>query len=295
MRIDRIIEETINKILQERRNIKLSRLLYHKSPISCRKSILKKGLIPSVGSSYKAHWDDRDDLTPYIFLYDHNLIKNGEYDSTYDDDVYAIDVSQLDKKHISNDMDKTMKGCFTYDIPIPPSAIKLIYKGSKKDSDETLMFKHRNIYESVDNTNNAIFKESVNEYGDITISAYDPNNENNLMGYSILVIHEDIYSLDSEISETDSYETASEVIRRLDYNKPIIELADVDVKREYRNMGVSKMLLEYVLNKYGNKYQFYLRVCPTSGVDEETLARSVMKYGFIEVDNTENGTFLIRK
>lgn len=66
------------------------------------------------------------------------------------------------------------------------------------------------------------------------------------MGYSILVIHKDIYSLESEISETDSYETAEDVISKLRFGKPIVELSDVDVKKEYRGFGVSKMLLEYL-------------------------------------------------
>ena len=252
-------------------------------------SILKKGLLPSVGDSYKAHWDDKEDLTPYIFLYDHNTINGGEYDSTYDDDIYAIDVSQLDKEHLFNDPDGSMNGCFAYDIPIPTSAIKLVYKGTEGDSDERLMAKHSHIYESING--GVKFEEYVDAYGDISVSAY---NNGQLMGYTILVMHKDIYSLDSEISDTDSYETAAEVIRKLDSSKPIVELADVDVKKEYRGMGISKMLLEYILNKYSG-YQFYLRVCPTDGVDETTLAKSFGKYGFITITDTENGTFMIKR
>ncbi len=119
-------------------------VLYHKSPSSCRKSILKNGLIPNVGDSYKAHWDYGDDLTPYVFLYDHNTIKNGEYDSTYDDDIYSIDTKQLDLKHLKKDPDSGMRGCFVYDSIIPASAIKLVYKGSKKDSGD--LSRHLDIY-----------------------------------------------------------------------------------------------------------------------------------------------------
>ena len=287
--LHRIIKESIYRIITEIDTNRHSRVLYHKSPISCRMSILKKGLLPSVGDSYKAHWDDKEDLTPYIFLYDHNTINGGEYDSTYDDDIYAIDVSQLDKEHLFNDPDGSMNGCFAYDIPIPTSAIKLVYKGTEGDSDERLMAKHSHIYESING--GVKFEEYVDEYGDISVSAY---NNGQLMGYTILVMHKDIYSLDSEISDTDSYETAAEVISKLDSSKPIVELADVDVKKEYRGMGISKMLLEYILNKYSG-YQFYLRVCPTDGVDEATLAKSVGKYGFITITDTENGTFMIKR
>lgn len=287
--LHRIIKESIYRIITEIDTNRHSRVLYHKSPISCRMSILKKGLLPSVGDSYKAHWDDKEDLTPYIFLYDHNTINGGEYDSTYDDDIYAIDVSQLDKEHLFNDPDGSMNGCFAYDIPIPTSAIKLVYKGTEGDSDERLMAKHSRIYESING--GVKFEEYVDAYGDISVSAY---NNGQLMGYTILVMHKDIYSLDSEISDTDSYETAAEVISKLDSSKPIVELADVDVKKEYRGMGISKMLLEYILNKYSG-YQFYLRVCPTDGVDEATLAKSVGKYGFITITDTENGTFMIKR
>lgn len=287
--LHRIIKESIYRIITEIDTNGHSKVLFHKSPISCRKSILKKGLLPSVGDSYKAHWDDREDLTPYIFLYDHNTINGGEYDSTYDDDIYAVDVSQLDNEHLFNDPDNGMNGCFVYDIPIPTSAIKLVYKGTEGDSDERLMAKHSHIYEGING--GVEFEEYVDEYGDITISTY---NNGQLMGYSILVIHKDIYSLESEISETDSYETAEDVISKLRFGKPIVELADVDVKKEYRGFGVSKMLLEYVLSKY-NGYQFYLRVCPTDGVDEKTLANSVGRYGFITVTDTENGTFMVKR
>ena len=88
------------------------------------------------------------------------------------------------------------------------------------------MAKHSHIYESING--GVKFEEYVDEYGDISVSAY---NNGQLMGYTILVMHKDIYSLDSEISDTDSYETAAEVIRKLDSSKPIVELADVDVKK----------------------------------------------------------------
>ena len=115
------------------------------------------------------------------------------------------------------------------------------------------------------------------------------------MGYVILIPHNKISSLYSEIADTDSYEMAEDVIAELEPNKPIIEIADVDVSKNYRNKGVSKKLIEYVLEKYKN-YQFYLRVCPTDGVDEYTFANVFKRYGFIEVDrNDENGTFMVRK
>lgn len=284
----------------------MKKFLYHKSPISFRKSILKNGLIPSVGDSYRAHWNDKEDLTPYVFLYDHDLINGGEYDSTYDDDIYAVDVNQLDKKFLSRDIDKTMKGCFVYSKKIPTSALKLVYKGSNNDSFD--LEKHSHIYQ--ENRLNLIIKETVNnflkeryendsnisfkeyvDHDDMQISIFDNNEE---MGYLIIVIHKDIDYLDSEISDTDSPETAYSVIKLLDKNKCVIEIADIEVKRNYRNKGVSKMLIKYILNKFKNN-QFYLRVYPSGGVDENTFVNTFKKFGFIDVDSNENGTFMIKK
>ena len=115
------------------------------------------------------------------------------------------------------------------------------------------------------------------------------------MGYVILIPHRNTSSLYNEIADTDSYEMAEDVIGELNRNKPIIEIADVDVNKNYRNRGVSKMLIEYILKKYPN-YQFYLRVCPTDGIDEYTFANVFRRYGFIEIGrNDENGTFMVKK
>lgn len=120
----------------------MAKYLYHKAPIFVRQSILSNGLKPSVGASYKAHWEDREDLTPYVFLYDYDMI--GEYDSTYDDDIYRVDMSMLDKNHLFLDPDEEMEGCYVYDEIIPTTAIELIYEGSNADSGD--LSKHSNIY-----------------------------------------------------------------------------------------------------------------------------------------------------
>ena len=145
--------------------------------------------------------------------------------------------------------------------------------------------------ESFGNESEIVYNEYKHE-DENTISICKNNEE---MGYIILLHHHKMSSLYSEISDTDSYEMAEEVVGKLDVNKPIVEIADVDVNKKYRNIGISKKLIEYVLNKYQN-YQFYLRVCPTDGVDEYTFVNVFKRYGFIEVDrNDENGTFMIKK
>ena len=152
----------------------------------------------------------------------------------------------------------------------------------------------------------AVYKclmESFWESGEITFNEYDSEDEINIgicingdeMGYVILIPHRSMSSLYNEIADTDSYEMAEDVISELNRNKPIIEIADVDVNKNYRNRGVSKKLIEYILEKYKD-YQFYLRVCPTDGVDEYIFANVFRRYGFIEIDrNDENGTFMVKK
>ena len=152
----------------------------------------------------------------------------------------------------------------------------------------------------------AVYKclmESFWKSGEISFNEYESEDEINIgicinedeMGYAILIPHRNMSSLYNEIADTDSYEMAEDVISELNRNKPIIEIADVDVNKNYRNRGVSKKLIEYILEKYKD-YQFYLRVCPTDGVDEYTFANVFKRYGFIEIDrNDENGTFMVKK
>ena len=114
-----------------------------------------------------------------------------------------------------------------------------------------------------------------------------------IMGYAILIPHKKS-SLYSEIADTDSYEMAEDVIYELS-DKPIMEIAYISTEKVYRNKGISKKLIEYVLEKY-QEYQFYLRVCPTDGVDENTFVNTFTNYDFIVVGgNDENGTFMIKK
>lgn len=108
----------------------LPKYLYHKSAVCNRASILRNGLKTQVGLSYQCHWDDRKGLKPLIFLYDRNVL---EYDTTYDDDIYQIDTEKLDKRRISRDPDKSMKGCYTYSGNIPFAFCSHIYKGTGKD------------------------------------------------------------------------------------------------------------------------------------------------------------------
>ena len=79
------------------------------------------------------HYDENDNLTPYVFLYDHDTIKNGEYDTTYNDDIYRIKTSLLDKEKLNKDIDISMEGCFVYSELIHPNEVELVYRGNGLD------------------------------------------------------------------------------------------------------------------------------------------------------------------
>ena len=286
-RFHNLVKECVRRILSEE-TIRLPKVLYHKSPKAFRKSIQQNGLQPRIGDCYRAHYEGTStELKPLIFMYGYNK-KHGEYNSTYDDDIWAIDVSKLDKEHIQPDMDAFMKNCYVYDLPIPTTSITLAYKGTGKDTERYKVPSHMHIYEEL--SNGLQITDEPGDYGDDTYVRATINGEN--AGYAVLVQHRDIENLEDEISETDSYSMARNVVRNLDYNKRTIEIADIDVRKKFRNQGIAKKIIRYILNKY-HGFQFYLRVCPTDGIDERTFANSIERLGFIDVGDSENGTFMV--
>ena len=112
-----IITEDEYKYLKENTN---KIILFHTSNPIFRNSIFKKGLIPSVGESYKMHYDESDNLEKFVFL------SKSPYDTTYDDDVWAVDVSDIKLKH---DPDKELTDAYVTNVSIDLSKLFLIYKG----------------------------------------------------------------------------------------------------------------------------------------------------------------------
>jgi len=100
---------------------------YHKSNPINRDSILLNGLIPSIGDSYKLHYQEyinEADIKPAIFACD-----NKDYNSTWDDDIWEISINNT----ITWYKDEfCYEGCFITYEKIPSYCIKLIYKGTGK-------------------------------------------------------------------------------------------------------------------------------------------------------------------
>lgn len=99
--------------------------LYHVSNPENRKSILSKGLLPSIGlSQLVQHKISRK----RIFLKSTN-----DYDSTYDDDRYLILLPNYISKKLKKDKEMSLAGNNSWyldNIRIPKKFIKLIYKGT---------------------------------------------------------------------------------------------------------------------------------------------------------------------
>lgn len=108
----------------------MPKYLFHKSSPLNRGSILHSGLLPKIGSSYLCYWEGKKNLRPLIFFYDKNVM---EYDTTYDDDVYKIDVQKLDKRRISRDPDKDMHGCYCYSLQIATRCFTLVLEGTGEE------------------------------------------------------------------------------------------------------------------------------------------------------------------
>jgi hypothetical protein len=108
-----------------------NKFVYHTSNPKFRKSILKKGLIPTKG-------EQRIDDDPYgeaIFVTNSDKKKDW-FDSTYDDDIYRINTENLSDvkwyKDRNMGLNKNNLYLVTFD-KIPVESIELIYEGTGKD------------------------------------------------------------------------------------------------------------------------------------------------------------------
>lgn len=279
--ISKIVRRVLSEITtgKKQRLIKSNRpipnILYHVSNPCFRKQILSQGLKPKVGSSYSAHYDDNKGLIPVIFLKDAN-----DYDSTYNDDRWAIDTSTLDKSCLYADFDDYMakQGCLVYTKVISPSSLHLVHKGDGQP-----------INESLESTQLSYIIE-----GD-TIKFRD--SDGNVIGellYNVSDIN-DIYSeYDNTIEDFDD-----SIIYKFDYNLPIVNIEDIWVYQEYRGKGLFRKMLEIAMNVLSSKHrQFILRACSDNGFPEQKLVSIYQDFGFIPYQETEqDGTvmYMIQK
>jgi hypothetical protein len=123
----RLVTESSSPEFTERTEVG-AKVLHTASPKN-RESIRKNGLLPQIGDSYSLHYDENESLRPAIFALDISKTKE-RYDSTWDDDIWEIDTT---KANVEWFLDTgAWEGCIVTFEKIPPTCIKLIYKGTGK-------------------------------------------------------------------------------------------------------------------------------------------------------------------
>ena len=107
-----------------------NKIVIHKSSPVWRESILKIGLQASAGDCYKTYVGYGEKCKPAIFA-TNSTNKRAWFDSTYDDDVWAINTNLIPNIRWYKDshFESSKKHIVTFDN-IPPEAIELIHEGN---------------------------------------------------------------------------------------------------------------------------------------------------------------------
>lgn len=128
--IRRALRDSLSEVVGSKPVITVPRFMYHKAPPYLRKVIGREGLKAQVGGSYSCHWEgEGKKLVPGVFLYNKDV---GEYDTTYDDDIYEVDTQMLDMSKFDKDPDGYMYeayGSVIFTDDIPPVCLRLVKRG----------------------------------------------------------------------------------------------------------------------------------------------------------------------
>jgi hypothetical protein len=107
--------------------VKPNKFLYHTSNPMFRDKIAKQGLIPKGKSEA---WISDTKIDGKVIFAVNSDNKNDWWYSTYDDDIYKIDTTNLKNKwYVDPNFSEDAKRIVTFEN-IPTRAIKLIYKGT---------------------------------------------------------------------------------------------------------------------------------------------------------------------
>lgn len=120
------VNEFINEqISNNLRPIKANRFVYHKSNPIFRSEIHKYGLIPKGKSE---SWLSDTPINEKVIFATNSENENDWFDSTYNDDIYQIDTSNLNNKWFKDPNFHDSNHIITFEN-IPLESIKLIYSG----------------------------------------------------------------------------------------------------------------------------------------------------------------------
>ncbi len=126
-----ITEQQLNelkKYINEEKQVAPNKFIYHTSNPIFRDKILKKGLIPKGESET---WLSDTNIKGKVIFATNSDNKEDWFDSTYDDDIYKVDMESLKNKWYQDPNFKDNKYIITYES-IPLKNIELIYKGTGK-------------------------------------------------------------------------------------------------------------------------------------------------------------------
>ena len=145
------LQENIRRILREEdyspagKEIIPNKIVIHKSSPVWRENILKTGLQVSTGDCYKTYVGYGEKCIPAIFA-TNSINKRVWFDSTYDDDVWAINTELIPKVKWYKDshFESSKKHIVTFNN-IPTKAIELIHEGTGKSTIRESKFFHRRI------------------------------------------------------------------------------------------------------------------------------------------------------
>jgi hypothetical protein len=133
------LQESIRRILKEEdyspagKEITPNKIVIHKSNPKVRDKISNEGLKARAGECYKIYAGYGEKCIPAIFA-TNSTNKRAWFDSTYDDDIWAINTEMIPdvKWYKDRHFESTKKHIVTFDN-IPPEAIELMREGTGND------------------------------------------------------------------------------------------------------------------------------------------------------------------
>lgn len=132
--LKRFIKTKIREFLNENNHLVEvipDKYVYHTSNPIFRDKISKEGLIPKGKSET---WLSDTNIDGDVIFAVNSNNKKDLWDSTYDDDIYEIDTTNINNKWYNDpNFDLEDKRIITFE-KIPLNSIKLIYKGTGSDT-----------------------------------------------------------------------------------------------------------------------------------------------------------------
>jgi hypothetical protein len=246
------LTENINSHLVE---VIPNKYVYHTSNPVFRDRIKKEGLIPKGKSET---WLSNTNIDGKIIFAVNSNNKKDWWDSTYDDDIYKIDTTELKNKwYVDPNFYLEDKRIITFEN-IPPNSIKLIYTGIGSDS-----------------LNNSINIEnpSTDGYNDIIV-----NDEK--VGYIILSpARKEYYWVDVDLPNP-------------------LAIVEIKISNQFRGKNYMKETMNWLYNfaKENGYESLFLRVDDDSEISQDTLFKIYQKYGFstYRTDDEDDDVFMYR-